>query len=297
MTDNLRHVRRGDALRIGATTWNAFVDAARANRQRADTGARLPRSTRAGMWALNDTADALPIGAVVGVDSVLFDPADVERAFLFQPGVRVKAPDWTKHQAYGVMVEPAAAGKLGRIALDGVVPCKVALQRAGDQYASAVDDTTGGMVSRSIGDARIIWHPGTLNDPEWALIRLLGHTRCYAQLTVATPIASTTHRWQYAWKEVAWTGAGQFSDVSGGRTNTNSGLAYNTMEAFNAATGIQGSGEDMSLLAGSDFEPVAIGAGAQGAVVQLTQVGAGSNRGWVMTATNITTGSCPEETP
>jgi len=88
----------------------------------------------------------------------------------------------------------------------------------------------------------------------------------WARLTGSTPIMGTYRRWLYGWMESA-RGAGGWADVDGGRASTDGSggtpdtRALNSIEANNAATGIQGNGVDVANLVGT-FDLVPIGVGA-----------------------------------
>lgn len=66
----------------------------------------------------------------------------------------------------------------------------------------------------------------------------------WVKITGATLI--TANRWSYTWTEQQPGAAGLWVDKPSGRTSSSSGLGYNSMEANNAATGIQGSGDDLA---------------------------------------------------
>jgi hypothetical protein len=82
----------------------------------------------------------------------------------------------------------------------------------------------------------------------------------WARLGAASPIGD--NRWVYPWERVGYQSAGTFKTEP---TSPTSGSAYNTIEAGNTLTGVQGNGVDTS--AGPDLAPI-----GPGAVVYLRPV-------------------------
>lgn len=84
----------------------------------------------------------------------------------------------------------------------------------------------------------------------------------YIRVVSSTPIAGAFNRWSYAWVEQLVNKVGTFKDRPAGQTSATSGIpAYNSMEANNAETGIQGNGIDIANLpAGWTIKPIGIGA-------------------------------------
>lgn len=79
----------------------------------------------------------------------------------------------------------------------------------------------------------------------------------WGALSSPTAIPSTSNRWSYSFAEQEYQSAGTFAAKTGGKTGT----CYNTMEANNAATGVQGSGDDVDNLdAGVAMQPMGVGA-------------------------------------
>jgi hypothetical protein len=73
--------------------------------------------------------------------------------------------------AWCVTVEPIESGKIGRVAVGGVVQCKVEVDKADDKFAackaSAAELKTG-----TSGEGLILWKESGTGTGKWALVRL-----------------------------------------------------------------------------------------------------------------------------
>lgn len=67
------------------------------------------------------------------------------------------------------------------------------------------------------------------------------------------------NKWKYQWEEVTHADTpGTYTTVSGGRTHSTHGLAYNSIEAPNSGSGLQGNGIDVGdLPVGMEMQPIA----------------------------------------
>ena len=70
---------------------------------------------------------------------------------------------------FGVMLDPASAGCLGRGLLMGLVPAQVSIVASGDQFAHINSSLV--LESASSGYARIVWKAGT-SGTQWCLLSL-----------------------------------------------------------------------------------------------------------------------------
>ena len=75
---------------------------------------------------------------------------------------------------YAILLEPLAKDQIGRAMVLGIVPAKVTIQDADDQYAvPTTGSTTGALQSDSTGVARILWKAGGAGS-QWCLLQLGG---------------------------------------------------------------------------------------------------------------------------
>jgi hypothetical protein len=98
--------------------------------------------------------------------------AAATKSFEEQPVVTGGTPSATT-TSWCVAVEPIESGKIGRVAVSGVVQCKVEVDNADDKFvackASAAELKTG-----AAGDGLILWKESGEGTGKWALVRFGG---------------------------------------------------------------------------------------------------------------------------
>jgi len=99
-------------------------------------------------------------------------PGGATASFEEMPVLTGGAPSATT-TAWCVAVEPIESGKVGRVAVGGVVQCKIEVASSGDTFAkckaSAAELTSG-----SSGEGMILWKESGTGAGKWALVRLAG---------------------------------------------------------------------------------------------------------------------------
>ena len=175
----MEKVRSGEQLVIKASTWNAFIDAANfAKEQRQN---QLGKGLRSGVGAgvvliknaepeLRDRFTALIL------NDIAVPPSANENEFVSCPPVFIgqKMTDEREGRPYAILLEPVAAGAIGRAMVFGIVPAKVSIQDADDQYAVPTPNSSAGALqSDSTGVARIVWKAGGTG-AQWCLLQLGG---------------------------------------------------------------------------------------------------------------------------
>jgi hypothetical protein len=71
--------------------------------------------------------------------------------------------------AWCVAVEPRESGTVGRVAVGGVVQCKVQVDKADDKFVAC--ESTG-LKTGTTGEGLILWKEGGTGSGKWALVRL-----------------------------------------------------------------------------------------------------------------------------
>jgi hypothetical protein len=178
---NLKHVQRGDPLRIPANDWNAIVDATRAyyEKQLGGTGRSATAGTKqAGIVLVhNDSGADASRFDVLGIDSPVISPTDNLEEFSREVALACVAPTAADHAgAFVVLQEPIAAGKLGRAVIDGVTPARVNVSDEKHRFAAIEDGSSTSLVSRAVGPVSILWSE-TGTGEVWAVVRLDGAAR------------------------------------------------------------------------------------------------------------------------
>jgi hypothetical protein len=233
MGDTLKKVTAGQRLQMPASTFNTFIDVARAwlaDQQATGGEGRIEARQTGTILVRNDTDTDLPQFAVLGISGVVFTATDNEAEFRRRQCYTGIAPTVAGHFGgwFCVLSEPLADGKIGRAVVDGVTPVKVNVVDEDHWFADVADDDTDKLTSGPDGAAQIlIKEPGT--GQKWAVVRLgIGTNGFWARITDCTEISSDPHRFEYTFEEVKKTGTGYdgWVSVSGGL----SGTAYNGNE-------------------------------------------------------------------
>ena len=175
----MEKVRSGEQVRISAATWNAFIDAAnyvKESRQNSH-GKGLKSGIQTGI-VLVKNAESEPrerFAALVLCD-IAVPPNLNEDEFLSCAPVFVgqKMTEEREGKPYAILLEPLAHDQIGRAMVLGIVPAKVTIQDADDQYAVPTPGSTAGALqSDSTGVARILWKAGGAGS-QWCLLQLGG---------------------------------------------------------------------------------------------------------------------------
>jgi hypothetical protein len=173
-TDPRGHVRPGDKLRIAAEQIN-FLNGL----MRPDTG--FASGPLAGVepgknviMARNNTGGDVPRWGVMAIGGVEVNPTagDTQRrSFEEQPCITGTMPSATTGAAFCIAVEPIKSGKIGRVAVAGVVQAKITVGSGvtGDRARPHASRET--LELAADGPARVLWRPsgsGTV----WGLVRI-----------------------------------------------------------------------------------------------------------------------------
>jgi hypothetical protein len=123
--------------------------------------------------AKNATSSTVNRWGVMSVAGVVFTPSgatgNATQQFQDQPVLSGGLP--TGGQSFVVAVEPIAAGKIGRVAVAGVVQAKINVVSESDAFATAKDGDLTQLTSSSSGEATILWKESGTGAGKWALVR------------------------------------------------------------------------------------------------------------------------------
>lgn len=165
---------------ISARAWNRAQDAAdivlgqSANGAAEGPSAGPPAYT--GILAQNSTTGTVNRWGVLSVAGVVFTPSgatgNATQQFQDQPVLSGGLP--TGGSAFVVAVEPIGAGKIGRVAVAGVVQAKVNVTDAGHGFATAKDGDLTQLSSAASGEAQILWKESGTGASKWAIVRFGG---------------------------------------------------------------------------------------------------------------------------
>jgi hypothetical protein len=261
---NLRKVKPGDSLQIPAAAYNAFIDAAIAHRNSGvgGAGAGQRRFRQADIVKVrNDSGSAVVRFGVLGIDAPIILPEDAatEAEFIGCVALSGITPALADHAGrFVILLEPLADGQIGRAWAAGVCQVKINVDEDKDwRYADVADGESGYLEPSNTGSAAILWRAGGTGQ-QWAVVRLgqgAAEDVVIGRITGSTSIGD--NRWRYTFAEVEYLKKGLWSEVPDGITGT----AYNTIEANNSASGVQGCGINVDWLpAGVSLKPIGTGA-------------------------------------
>jgi hypothetical protein len=126
--------------------------------------------------AKNNTTGTVNRWGVLSVAGVVFTPSgatgNATQQFQDQPVLSGGLP--TGGSSFVVAVEPIAAGKIGRVAVAGVVQAKINVVSESDTFATAKDGDLTQLTSSSSGEATILWKESGTGAGKWAIVRFGG---------------------------------------------------------------------------------------------------------------------------
>ena len=212
MADAFRKVQTGQPLVIPARAYNAFVDAAVAERRREQTqgGGLLADAMPRGLVLVRNDSDlTIEPYHVLAISGVLVEPGegDHERTFHSRtPLTGVVATEGSSPMALVLATQPIKAGELGRCVLTGVTPARVFVNNELDTTCDLAPDETV-LTSTPMGGVPILWKEVGVGE-KWAVIEMgrPSSGRVTAILGAAQPIPSEHNRWRYPWQEARLNG-------------------------------------------------------------------------------------------
>lgn len=126
------------------------------------------------VYAKNSTSSTIARWGILAITGVEITPTSTSGGATAQfeemPVLTGGTPSATT-TAWCVAVEPIAAGKIGRVAVAGVVQVKLDVTKAGDQYAACTASTSE-LKTGGTGGAEILWKQSGTGGGKWGLVRL-----------------------------------------------------------------------------------------------------------------------------
>jgi len=185
VTADFRKVRPGQPLRITAKAWNRVLDSVATQPEFAGTAGLYGRPCHI-VQIKNTTGSTVPKWGVLAIAGIANDPtAGASSLAQFQevPILEGAAPSSTTAGKFVVAVEPIAAGKFGRAAIDGVVQCKVEIVHADHRFVAC---GSGGLKTAASGEGLVLWKDSGTGTNKWALVQL-AHDRMIVRGTFSAP--------------------------------------------------------------------------------------------------------------
>ncbi len=173
----MNRVQKGQSLRgnLTAEGWNAAMAAAEdlAGRK-ASLGVDFMQTFRQAGIVLVNNDSGYDRGRfdVLGIDGVAIEASANLEEFQNRIVLSGATPTASDHTGrFVVLLEPIAAGAIGKAVVSGVCPVQVDVQKEEDQWADVKDDDATALKSGSFGGAAILWkESGT--GAKWAVVRV-----------------------------------------------------------------------------------------------------------------------------
>ena len=177
MTEPLNKVQRGDPMRIPASTFNTFVDAARHFRAQQHSSGPQPIAHQGErspvvVYVRNDSGADRDRFDVLGIDGILFTPTDNLDTFVNDhPLIGVEPTNDTHAGKFVVLAEPVRSNEIGRAYITGVTPVRVDVTDEDHTSADVANANADYLESRATGSAQILWKEAGTGEV-WALVLL-----------------------------------------------------------------------------------------------------------------------------
>ncbi|HNQ22494.1 MAG TPA: hypothetical protein PKK06_05310 [Phycisphaerae bacterium] len=198
MAGELHKVRRGDPLKIAASTFNTFIDAARdfqARQHNRASGSQREQRQTGIIPVRNDSGAVLDRFAVLGLAGPLIDPTDNLEEFQNRVAMSGVVPADGHRGRFVVLLEPAAAGDIVRACVSGACVVRVEMQSNDDDYADIEPDETRWLLSGGAGLAQLLWvqPEEQRDDPDvaWAVARLGGGASTGLEFVIVREVHET----------------------------------------------------------------------------------------------------------
>lgn len=215
MSADFRKVRPGQPLRITAKAWNRVLDTVSTRPEFAGSEGTYGRPCHV-VQIKNTTGSTVPKWGVLEISGVANDPTAGDASlsqFQDVPLLEGAAPSASTAGKFVVALEPIAAGKFGRAAIDGVVQCKVEVVHAEHRFVSC---GSGGLKTAASGEGLILWKDGGTGTDKWALVQL-GQGRSVVRGTFSAPWSkgATATVTDAAASSVTYTAKNYYTPVTG----------------------------------------------------------------------------------
>jgi hypothetical protein len=161
----LLHVNRGQPVgpELRTDTWNAFVDAAVANRMQGGQKPAPKGGTQGHLVRIsNDSGSTLNRGDILGIDGVSILPDVDENKFEWEPILSGVAPTSTHHGQFVVVTKSLRDGQIGWAQVDGLAVVRIADLSKPWQRADVDTSDATQLILTPNGSAQILWKAGSV---------------------------------------------------------------------------------------------------------------------------------------
>ena len=169
--DPRQHVNPGEPIRLAASQINGLNRLLNVNAGFGSPSAVEQPTPYTWVMAKNNTGSLVARWGVLAITGMDITPGSTTATGQFEqlPVVAGGTPSDTT-TAWCIAVEPIAAGKIGRVAVGGVVQVKVEIVDSAHTFARCKSSSSE-LRSTDNGEGLILWKQGT-GSGQWALVRL-----------------------------------------------------------------------------------------------------------------------------
>lgn len=230
----MKKVQAGSPLKIPASTWNTFVDAAQdflARRLNTNQPLAFTPPDACVVPVKNGSPTARSRFDVLGLSGTLFDAGS--DGFKTQPGLTGATPAAGTHDGkFCILLEPCEVAKIARAVVSGVAVCKIDVEYQWHRYAEIKDNDCTELESRAEETACQILYKETGTGTKWAIVKIGVPPRLPFPAKITGVTWQTGGRYSYTFAEVEKTAAtwDGWTTKDQGRTGT----AYNLIECLNS---------------------------------------------------------------
>ena len=170
--DNFKKRSSGDPFVMKAPLYNALIDAARQTKQNQhDVAGNFQPDHRSSTIVpiRNGSGADKTRGGILGIAGPIIGPSDNFDEFLHKVALEGAAPTLAHVARWSVLIEPIAAGAIGRAVVSGLAACQIKMRNDKHQYVEI--NSSGELESGDSGSARIVWVAGT-SGTQWAVLNI-----------------------------------------------------------------------------------------------------------------------------
>jgi hypothetical protein len=168
--DARQHVNPGDPIRLAASQINGLNRLLTLGSGFAGGSAGEQPTPYTWVMAKNNAGSTVARWGVLAITGMHVTPGSSGATSQFEelPVLAGTTPSATT-TAWCVAVEPIESGKIGKVAVGGVVQCKVTVDKADDKFVAC---SSGGLITGTTGEGLILWKESGTGSGKWALVRL-----------------------------------------------------------------------------------------------------------------------------
>jgi hypothetical protein len=170
--DPLKKVLPGQPMRLPAAAWNAFIDATRWVRERANSTGGIPgESTRSTdiVKVRNISGADVERWGILAISRPIIDPTENEEEFESRVMFDGENPGYgAAAGCFVILLDPILDGEIGRAIVSGVTCCRIT---GSGSFAEAEAANTTALLAGTSGSARILWAEDGAEE-RWAVVRL-----------------------------------------------------------------------------------------------------------------------------